>query len=100
MATASSDTNMQRSSSSTGSGVVSGQKVTVHHHLHHVQQHPDAVEPAPQDPEFAEGQLLKSIGAALTLAGFDSVKPTALEMFRAHAEECKWTKTMDIQARN
>jgi hypothetical protein len=54
-----------------------------------VQQLSDAVEPAPQDPEFAEGQLLKSIGAALTLAGFDSVKPTALEMFRAHTEECK-----------
>lgn len=96
MVTASADTNMQRSSSSTGSGMASGQKVTVHHRLHHVQQLPDAVEPAPQDPEFAEGQLLKSIGAALTLAGFDSVKPTALEMFRAHAEECKWTGRMAI----
>jgi hypothetical protein len=96
MATVSGNMNMQRSSSSTGSGVASGQKVTVHHHLHHVQQIPDAVEPAPQDPEFAEGQLLKSIGAALTLAGFDSVKPTALEMFRAHTEECKWTRIMAI----
>lgn len=98
MATASSDINMQRSSSSTG--MASGQKVTVHHHLHHVQQLPDAVEPAPQDPEFAEGQLLKSIGAALTLAGFDSVKPTALEMFRAHTEECKWTGTMAAYVRD
>lgn len=100
MATASPDTNMQRSISSTGSGMASGQKVTVHHHLHNAQQLPDAVEPAAQDPEFAEGQLLKSIGAALTLAGFDSVKPTALEMFRAHAEECKWTGTMATPARN
>lgn len=100
MATASADTDMQRSSSSTGSGTASGQKVTVHHRLHHVQQLPDAVEPAPQDPEFAEGQLLKSIGAALTLAGFDSVKPTALEMFRAHTEECKWTGLMATQACN
>lgn len=79
-----SDTTMQRSNSSTGS------KQMVHHHLRHVQHIPEAVEPAPQDPEFADGQLLKSITAALTLAGFDSVKPTALEMFRAHTEECKW----------
>ena len=98
MATGSADTNMQRSSSSTGATLASGQKVIVHHHLHHVQQLPEAVEPAPQDPEFAEGQLLKSIGAALTLAGFD--KPTALEMFRAHTEECKWIRAMAIQARN
>ena len=100
MATTNSDINMQRSNSSTGTGMASGQKVTVHHHLHHVQQLPDAVEPAPQDPEFAEGQLLKSIGAALTLAGFDSVKPTALEMFRAHTEECKWTGTMAAYVRD
>ena len=92
MATTNSDINMQRSSSSSGSGATSGQKQKVHHHLRNVRPIPEAVEPAPQDPEFAEGQLLKSIGAALTLAGFDSVKPTALEMFRAHAEECKWIK--------
>lgn len=95
-----SDINMQRSSSSTGSGTAPGQKVTVHHHLRHVQHMPEAVEPAPQDPEFADGQLLKSIGAALTLVGFDSVKPTALEMFRAHTEECEWTGNTAIQARN
>ena len=34
--------------------------------------------------------FFKSISAALTLAGFDSVKPTALEMFRSHAEECEY----------
>jgi transcription initiation factor TFIID subunit 8 len=90
MASLNSGSNMQRSSSSSGSGAPSGQKQKVHH-LRHVQHIPEAVEPAPQDPEFAEGQLLKSIGAALTLAGFDSVKPTALEMFRAHTEECKYT---------
>jgi transcription initiation factor TFIID subunit 8 len=74
----------QSSSSSTGNQHI------VRRRLQHVQQIPEAVEPAPQDPEYAEGQLLKSISAALTLAGFDSVKPTALEMFRSHAEECKY----------
>jgi len=83
MATTDSQADMQHSASSTG-------KHTVRRRLQHVQQIPEAVEPAPQDPEYAEGQLLKSIGAALTLAGFDSVKPTALEMFRAHAEECEY----------
>jgi transcription initiation factor TFIID subunit 8 len=90
MAATNPDISMQRSNSSSGFGATSGQKQKVHHHLRHVQHTPEAVEPAPQDPEFAEGQLLKSIGAALTLAGFDTVKPTALEMFRAHTEECKW----------
>lgn len=55
--------------------------------LHHKQRLPSAMEPAPQAAEFAESQLMKSITAALTLAGFDSVKPTALEMFRSHVEE-------------
>jgi hypothetical protein len=32
---------------------------------------------------------LRSISAALTMVGFDSVKPTALEMFRSHVEECE-----------
>ncbi len=56
--------------------------------LQHVQIRPQHVETAPQDPVFTQGQLLKSIGAALTLAGFDGVKQSALEMFRAHVEEC------------
>lgn len=55
--------------------------------LRHVQNHPQHVEPAPQDPVFAQGQLLKSISAALVMAGFDSVKASALEMFRAQVEE-------------
>ena len=54
----------------------------------HVQQRPAHIEPAPQDPVFAQSQLMRSITAALTLAGFDSVKPSALEMFRAATEEC------------
>jgi hypothetical protein len=24
------------------------------------------------------------------MVGFDSVKPSAMEMFRSHVEECKW----------
>jgi hypothetical protein len=83
MATNSPQMGSQSSASSPG-------KQIVRRRLQHVQQIPEAVEPAPQDPVYAEGQLLKSIGAALTLAGFDSVKPTALEMFRAHAEECEY----------
>lgn len=54
-----------------------------------LQQRPEHVELAPQDPVFAQSQLLRSITAALTLAGFDSVKPSALEMFRAATEECE-----------
>lgn len=79
---------MERSNSSAGAEQQHSKKVKVHHHLHHAQHIPNEMEPAPQDPEFAEGQLLKSITAALTIAGFDSVKPTALEMFRGHVEEC------------
>jgi len=55
--------------------------------LKHVQNRPQHIEPAPQDPIFAQGQLLKSIGAALVMAGFDGVKASALEMFRAQVEE-------------
>lgn len=59
----------------------------VHRALRHVQHRPKGVEPAPQDPVFAQGQLLKSITAALVMAGFDSVKSSALEAFRAQVEE-------------
>lgn len=79
---------MKRSNSSANPESSPAKRQKVHHKLQHVQQIPEATEPASQEPEFAEGQLLKSIAAALTLAGFDSVKPTALEMFRAHAAEC------------
>jgi hypothetical protein len=83
----------QSSTSSTGNQQI------VRRRLQHVQQIPEAVEPAPQDPEYAEGQLLKSIAAALTLAGFDSVKPTALEMFRSHAEECEYMPHLNTYIR-
>ncbi|WPH01247.1 Hypothetical protein R9X50_00408400 [Acrodontium crateriforme] len=62
-------------------------KQRVHRAVKHVQRMPAHVEPAPQDPIFAQGQLLRSISAALAVAGFDSVKPTALEMLRSHTEE-------------
>lgn len=59
----------------------------IHHALKHVQHIPQDIEPAPQDPVFAQGQLLKSISAALVMVGYDAVLPTALEMFRSHVEE-------------
>lgn len=62
-------------------------KRRVHHELQHVQQRPKDIEPAPQDAVFVQGQILKSISSALAMAGYDSVKPTALEMFRAQVEE-------------
>ena len=70
---------------STSTGPI--KKRRIHHALRHVQQIPKDIEPAPQDPIFAQGQLLKSISAALVMAGYDSVLPTALEMFRSHVEE-------------
>ena len=63
-------------------------KRKVRHRLHHLQPKPPHMDPAPQDPVFIQGQLLRSITAALAMAGFDSATPTALEMFRGAAEEC------------
>lgn len=76
-------------SSSTVADQAPHKKRRVHHVLRHVQVRPKDIELAPQDPVFAQGQLMKSIGAALVMAGFDSVKPSALEMFRAQVEECE-----------
>ena len=59
------------------------------HRLRHVQQTPNHIEPAPQDTLFVQSQLLRSIGTALAAVGFDSVRPSALEAFRADTEECK-----------
>lgn len=42
-----------------------------------------------QDESFFEAQLLRAISLALTTVGFDSVKPSALEAFRAETETCK-----------
>ncbi|CZT21038.1 uncharacterized protein RCC_06899 [Ramularia collo-cygni] len=62
-------------------------KQRVVHTLRHVQNRPKHIEPAPQDPVFAQGQLLKSIVAALRLAGFEAANASAIEMFRSHVEE-------------
>jgi len=62
-------------------------KRRVRHSLRHVQHMPQHVEPAPQDQVFSQGQLLRSITIALHKVGFDSVNPSALEMFRSHTEE-------------
>ncbi|GAB1739902.1 hypothetical protein NU219Hw_g4833t1 [Hortaea werneckii] len=72
----------------------SGAKKRRVHYLRHVQRMPDDIEPAPQGsvapahvPDFARDHLLKSLGAALAIAGFDGARPEALEMLREHAEE-------------
>ena len=75
-----------------------GKRRRVHHSLQHTQSMPAHVEPAPQDPVFIQGQLLRSIATALALAGFDSVKPTALEMFRSHVEEHMLRLATDVRA--
>ncbi|GAB7351522.1 hypothetical protein MBLNU459_g2163t1 [Dothideomycetes sp. NU459] len=59
-----------------------------HHALRNAQHQPAHTEPAPQDAVFVQSQLLRSIGAALAIVGYDSVKPSALEAFRAQTEEC------------
>lgn len=51
------------------------------------QPRPQHIEPASQSTGLPGGQLLRSITAALHIAGFDSAKPSALEMFRAQTEE-------------
>nr|POF01314.1 protein opy2 [Quercus suber] len=61
-------------------------KQRIHRSVHHVQQVPPHLEPATQDPAFVQDQLLKSISAALVVAGFDGVNTTTLEMFRSHTE--------------
>ena len=63
-------------------------KRRVRRRLQRAQSRPAHVEAAPQDPVFVQGQLLRSISAALTMVGFDSAKPSALEMFRGAVEEC------------
>jgi hypothetical protein len=64
------------------------------HRLGHIQQLPAATEPAAQDETFVQAQLLRSLCTALTIVGYESVKPSALEMFRAEVEECE-----DLQLR-
>lgn len=64
------------------------------HSLRHVQHLPHHVEPAPQGgaaaphtQDITHDQLSKSISAGLAIAGFDGVRPEALEMFKEHTEE-------------
>jgi transcription initiation factor TFIID subunit 8 len=54
------------------------------HQLGHIQQLPAA-----PDETFVQAQLLRSLCTALTIVGYESVKPSALEMFRAEVEECE-----------
>ncbi|KAI4727926.1 hypothetical protein E4T49_04283 [Aureobasidium sp. EXF-10728] len=64
-----------------------GSTVRRTHQLSHIQSLPAATEPAAQDEAFVQAQLLRSICTALTVVGYDTVKPSALEMFRAEVEE-------------
>jgi hypothetical protein len=65
-----------------------------HHAVRH--QQASAVESlsGAQDEDFFEAQLLRSISLALSAVGFDSVKPTALESFRAEVDQCMATKSI------
>ena len=42
------------------------------------------------DGAFFEAQLVRALSLALSAVGFDSVKPTALEAFRAEVESCMY----------
>lgn len=88
---ATSQVGQERSHSPTMTSHLPSKKRRIHHTLHHTQRTPLHTEPAPQDPIFIQAQLLRSLTAALAIAGFDSVKPSALEMFRAQTEECTST---------
>ena len=59
-----------------------------HHYLHHQQELAAEAASAAQDEAFFEAQLLRTISLVLSAVGFDSVKPTALEAFRAEVEQC------------
>ena len=64
--------------------------------LQHIQNRPADIEPAVQDPVFVQGQLLRSISAALVMAGYVRADPKALEMFRSHTEECEGHTNLQI----
>lgn len=68
-----------------------------HHHLSNVQAMPDATEPAPQDAVFVQSQLLRSISSALSIVGYDTVRPSALEAFRAQVEEYMLNFLSDVK---
>lgn len=68
----------------------------IHHRLHHKQ--PFHVDPivAQQDELFFKSQMLRAISLHLAAIGFDSVRPTALEAFRAEVEECMLTQKFPL----
>ncbi|TIA07268.1 hypothetical protein D6C80_09884, partial [Aureobasidium pullulans] len=90
-ATSSAKTTTRQNMSSVPSNTLkrrrAGSKTKRTHHLSHIQQLPADTEPAAQDEAFIQAQLLRSICTALTIVGYESVKPSALEMFRAEVEE-------------
>ena len=61
----------------------------VHHTVRRQQQLAVESLSGAQDEDFFEVQLLRAISLVLAAVGFDSVKPTALEAFRAEIEECR-----------
>lgn len=80
---------MKRSlSSDTRDGQTAKRQRTNHHSLRYKQQWHVDPSLTPQDELFFQSQLLRAIVVALSAVGFDSVKPTALEAFRAEVEEC------------
>ncbi|OQO06073.1 hypothetical protein B0A48_08661 [Cryoendolithus antarcticus] len=72
-------------------------RTIVRRRMRHVQHLPNNTELTPQDPAVAEQQLLKSITASLTLAGFDGADSTALEMFRGLVEEYMLSILTDVR---
>jgi hypothetical protein len=52
-----------------------------------------------QDESFFEAQLLRAISLALTTVGFDSVKPEALEAFRADVDRCMHREYLRVHPR-
>lgn len=44
-----------------------------------------------QNEQVFQAQIERAIGLALTAQGYDDVKPSALEAFRAQVEECQFT---------
>ena len=65
-----------------------------HHSISHVQHQPAQTEAAAQDEAFVQAQLMRSICSALAVVGYDSVRPSALEMFRSHVQECGWNENL------
>lgn len=64
------------------------QKIIRHHRIKHRQPFHEDPTLAPQDEAFFQSQLLRAISLNLSAVGFDGVKPTALEAFRAEVNEC------------